>query len=333
MVVGMYMGGLLLLFGLAFVSVQHFRGDKLGFVDAPRSARKVQAKVDVAGDSSTAVVPAVSKISGGYEYHIVFSTGCSLYQDWQSYVFFHRVMTIGQAGTVTRIVSGCDDKESEAKMIDIFNEQIRPMAPDRFKIHVTPDFSLLDNGKHFVYFNKPFGMKHWLENALGFPKNPINKDAIVILVDPDQLFLRPFRNNDFTNTNWAFIKKGKQPYTKIEHGRPMGQLYGFGLQWRDKVNMTAIAPNSPADKLTRDEARTGYVVGYVDYTCACKIHSSNFEVHPTLQLPRTCTRSCRHGAHLRAPFMHNTHSYWQKCLHIALVLPTQSYPIRRLGRL
>lgn len=207
------------------------------------------------------VVETVGKMSGGYEYHIVFSTGCSLYQDWQSYVFFYQAMVSQQPGTITRIVSGCDSDTEEAEMRKIFDDQIRPMAPDRFKLHITPDFSKLPNGKSFVYFNKPFGMKHWLENILGFPSKPENEDAIVILVDPDQLILRPFRNNDFSNTDWAFIRKGKKPYTKIEHGKPMGQLYGFGLQWKDKVNMTTIVPNSPVDKLSRKEAQAGFIVG------------------------------------------------------------------------
>ena len=36
-------------------------------------------------------------------YHVVFSTGCSAFQDWQSYVFFHRALLSGQEGHVTRV--------------------------------------------------------------------------------------------------------------------------------------------------------------------------------------------------------------------------------------
>jgi peptidyl serine alpha-galactosyltransferase len=259
-IVWLAMGTLVLVFALAlYVTQQH--GNPHGFVDPPPPTSRRTSSVPEQASEEALAAATTSKLSGGYEYHIVFSTGCSIYQDWQSYVFFHRAMVVKQPGTITRIVSGCDDKESEEKITQIFNEQIRPMAPDRFKIHITPDFSTLANGKHFVYFNKPFGMKHWLENSLGFPNNPINKDAIVILVDPDQLILRPFRNNDFSNTAWAHIPKDATPYTKIEHGRPMGQLYGFGLQWRNKVNMTAIAINSPVDKLSVKEAQAGYIVG------------------------------------------------------------------------
>ena len=87
-------------------------------------------------------------------YHIVFSTGCSLYQDWQSFVFFYQAMVVQQPGTVTRIVSGCNE-EDQATLQGIFDDQIRPMAPERFKIHFTPDFSGIKGGpQKFVYFNK-----------------------------------------------------------------------------------------------------------------------------------------------------------------------------------
>jgi peptidyl serine alpha-galactosyltransferase len=213
-------------------------------------------------ESSSSSSEAVSTLSGGYEYHIVFSTGCSLYQDWQSYVFFYQARMSKQPGTVTRIVSGCDDEEAEKKMQEIFDTEIGPMSPEgRFKLHFTPDYSTLPNGKKFVYFNKPFGMKHWLENALGHPNNPVNKDAIVILLDPDQLIMRPFTNNDFTNTDWKFLGKNEKPYTRVEHGKPMGQLYGFGTQWRTKVDMKKLAPDSPIIKLSSEDARKSYIVG------------------------------------------------------------------------
>jgi len=73
------------------------------------------------------------------EYYIVFSTSCSVFQDWQSYVFFHRALVVGQPGTITRIASGCQEDE-EAAARKVFQEQIEPMAPGRFKIHFTPDF-------------------------------------------------------------------------------------------------------------------------------------------------------------------------------------------------
>ena len=195
------------------------------------------------------------------KYHIIFSTGCSTFQDWQSYVFFHGAMTSGQPGTVTRIVSGCS-ADDEMKLRAIFAEQIAPMAPGRFKIHFTPDYSKLKPSTSYKYWNKPYGLKHWLENALGFPDDPVDEDSIVALLDPDQLILRPFTNNDFSNTHWKFIKEGQIPRDKIEHGKPMGQLYGFGLQWKQKIDMSKVTKDhSPVDDMPDTEARAGYIVG------------------------------------------------------------------------
>lgn len=198
------------------------------------------------------------------EYHIVFSTGCSAFQDWQSYVFFYQAMKVQQPGTVTRIVSGCNETE-QATLQQIFVDTIAPMSP-RFKIHFTPDFAkILKPGINYPYFNKPCGMKHWLEQILGFPNNPINEDSIVILLDPDQAIMRPFTRNDFSNTAWLHLKDPHHVYTQIMHGAPMGQRYGFYLQWKDKVRMSYVlndeTQTSPVDALSTKDANSGYVVG------------------------------------------------------------------------
>jgi hypothetical protein len=87
------------------------------------------------------------------QYHIIFSTGCSIYQDWQSYIFYYFAMKSKQPGIVTRIVSGCEP-EDEAKLQQFFDETIHPMSPEgRFRIHFTPDYAHI-KGKYFPYFNK-----------------------------------------------------------------------------------------------------------------------------------------------------------------------------------
>jgi hypothetical protein len=50
---------------------------------------------------------------GGIVHQMVFSTGCTTFQDWQSYVFFFHALQAGQPGQVTRIASGCTPKEAE----------------------------------------------------------------------------------------------------------------------------------------------------------------------------------------------------------------------------
>lgn len=219
-------------------------------------------------------------------YHMIFSTGCSAFQDWQSYVFFHQALAVQQPGTITRIVSGCKDHEQE-QLQALFDDakgalmQTYGTPTTDMKIHFTPDYSKVPHGdgsprrKPYKYFNKPFGTKHWLEHALGFPNNmtAMDRDSIVILMDPDQLLLRPFRNNDFNNTHWTFAGRQRRDTTKsqdmevrtsVTHGHPMGQKYGFALQWKSKINMTAVAvpeeQPSPIDRMSTEDAQTGYIV-------------------------------------------------------------------------
>ena len=98
--------------------------------------------------------PPVEEISkqntGGDRYHTVISTGCSTFQDWQSYVFFYHLLHSGQEGPVTRIASGCNDEDAHT-LTDIFEKEIATMAPGRFRLHLTPDFSRIKRGTVFKY--------------------------------------------------------------------------------------------------------------------------------------------------------------------------------------
>jgi hypothetical protein len=210
-----------------------------------------------------------SSIGRDMKYHIVFSTGCSIFQDWQSYVFFYHALKSKQPGIITRIVSGCKPEEQE-ELQTVFNEQIASLVDDgRFRLHFTPDYSLIKpSAGSYKYFNKPFGMLHWLTNELGFPNNAskADYDSIVVLMDPDQIIMRPFRNNDFSNTAWQFLEKDEVPQTMVDHGKPMGQQYGFGLQWKNSINMTdfslfGLDKPSPVSSMSFKDARRGYIVG------------------------------------------------------------------------
>jgi peptidyl serine alpha-galactosyltransferase len=232
----------------------------------PKIARKDKTKDQSNAEPSSTSGGTAKDDNEDVEYHVIFSTGCTTIQDWQSYVFFYYAMVSKQPGTITRVASGCTS-EDEGKLLAFFNDKIATMAdePGKFRIHFTPDYSRLKPGPWYKYFNKPYGTKHWLEHALGFPDKPINEDAIVILMDPDQIILRPFRNNNFTNTVWTHLPPGvTQPRTKIEHGHPMGQRYGFGLQWRSSVDAKKLmgeGVDSPLLHLSKTEADSGYVVG------------------------------------------------------------------------
>jgi hypothetical protein len=118
-------------------------------------------------------------------------------------------------------------------------------------------------GANYKYWNKAFGTKHWMEHALGFPNKPRSENVIVILMDPDQILNRPFRNNDFSNTEWVDHKPGQKPRTAVEHGKPMAQRYAFGLEWKKKYNMDLLLHDKPSPilNLTDAEALAGYVIG------------------------------------------------------------------------
>lgn len=155
-------------------------------------------------------------------HHIIFSTGCTTFQDWQSYTFFYHAMKAGQPGHVTRIASGCKPEEAEERQ-RLHKERIEIMS-NRFYLHLTPDFMGLKPGFRYKFFNKPYGVRHWMEHGpLGYPDKVVHKDAIVMLLDPDQMLLRPLTNNF---TDWAVDWKPTKDTPKliVEHGSPFAQL-------------------------------------------------------------------------------------------------------------
>lgn len=199
------------------------------------------------------------------KYHLVFSTGCSPFQDWQSYVFFFHVLQSGQEGNVTRIAS-CGDPDDAKELRKLHEKEIRPMS-DRFFLHITPEYSRsVVPGKNYKYYNKPFGMLDFLENVLKYSseeESSVHDDTIIMLLDPDQMIVRPF-TNDFSQSIevWKPSKHNIPKRTKVEHGSPFAQQYGFGIQWKTKVNVTYVA-NGPSriENMTIDEARGHYVLG------------------------------------------------------------------------
>lgn len=163
-------------------------------------------------------------------FHIVFSTGCNAFQDWQSWAFLYQIYRSGQEGDVTRVASGCD-KESEA----VIRSQMQQLpTAERFHLHVTPDYSKLKPEKDYKFFNKPHGLFHWFQHGLGYPQSaPKYKDTIFVILDPDMFLLKPFQD-DYTNDKSLKWTKKQERYV-IEKGRPMTQRYGFGSRWLEKV--------------------------------------------------------------------------------------------------
>jgi peptidyl serine alpha-galactosyltransferase len=197
-------------------------------------------------------------------YHVVFSTDCSPYQHWQSYLVYFTAMKVRQLGHVTRIVSGCNPREA-VEMTKWFNDKVQFMSK-RFHLHLTPKFSEVrdETGKivgDYKFFNKPRGLKRWLENfeLLDFE----HQDDIVILIDPDMTLMRPI-TKDFSNRRENLISERRQSHilsTHVTHGVPFAQTYGLGTQWQ-KFDLDKIAgEHSPAKDVSRTDGQLFYPAG------------------------------------------------------------------------
>ena len=215
------------------------------------------------------------------KYHMVFSTSCSPFQNWQSLAFFYFAHKVKQPGTVTRLVSGCTDDQAE-KLRVIHKERVVPLeipGLQNFEMHVTPNFDNSKGGDQ-KYFNKPNGLLHWMEQSLGFNGKSSHEDddSIVIIVDPDMMLLRPI-TDDLSSKNYAggwvdtkntrtHITEGHDlvDYTNhaVTHGRPHAQEYGYGSGWIRAVQghlEEIVGRDSPALKVSLEDAEDYYPAG------------------------------------------------------------------------
>jgi hypothetical protein len=74
-------------------------------------------------------------------YHVIFSTGCSSAQNWQSFFFFYHALAVQQPGNVTRIASGCTTQQ-QIELMHFHERYIHSMSHN-FLLHFTPDYSTL----------------------------------------------------------------------------------------------------------------------------------------------------------------------------------------------
>jgi hypothetical protein len=151
-----------------------------------------------------------------------------------------------------------------------FDENIKFMSK-RFHLKLTPHFSQVMNEKgevvgDYKFFNKPFGLKYWLENSdkLEFHDGKFaHEDDIVILIDPDMALLRPI-TKDFANERETLIspKRQKNRISNIvEHGKPFAQTYGLGTQWQ-RFDLDKIAgADSPAKEVNKTDGALYYPAG------------------------------------------------------------------------
>eukprot|EP00956_Cyclotella_meneghiniana_P035753 scaffold117918_cov54-Cyclotella_meneghiniana.AAC.1 len=159
-------------------------------------------------------------------HYTTFSTACSASQNWQSFMFFYFAAKVRQPGYVVRIASGCTP-EQQAQLLEFQKTHISKLST-KFSVHFTPDFSTV-SGDSYKYYNKPFGLQHWLEHGLKYTHDKANEDVIVMILDPDMILLRPL-TYDFTESNVMIHKsqRGVPKVKKVVHGQPWASLYAFG---------------------------------------------------------------------------------------------------------
>eukprot|EP00531_Pseudo-nitzschia_arenysensis_P001700 CAMPEP_0116118764 /NCGR_PEP_ID=MMETSP0329-20121206/2281_1 /TAXON_ID=697910 /ORGANISM="Pseudo-nitzschia arenysensis, Strain B593" /LENGTH=524 /DNA_ID=CAMNT_0003612419 /DNA_START=192 /DNA_END=1766 /DNA_ORIENTATION=- len=210
------------------------------------------------------------------KYHMIFSTSCSPFQNWQALAFFYFAHKVRQPGTVTRLVSGCTDEQAEA-LNKVHEERVVPLAIpglQTFEMHVTPDFDD-SNGGDQKYFNKPNGLLHWMEQTLGFDGKSDHEDddSIIIIVDPDMMLIRPITDDVSTKNyvgGWVNSKNTRMhklvdyEHDIVTHGKPHAQQYGYGDNWFMAVQdhlEEIVGPDSPALKVSHEDGHDFYPAG------------------------------------------------------------------------
>ena len=182
----------------------------------------------------------------------------------QSYVVFHQIWKARQTGHVTRIVSGCANASKERIMESIFDQQIRngiPTGRNRFHLHITQDYSNIVPNVEYNPFNKPFGVLHWMEHALKMPSTlPQYSNTMFIIIDPDQIILRPFVSHDFSMAFYPSQWHNKEAEAEelrnlvhvVKEGHPIAQFYAMGSHFIDPINRKVQLVMDAAWKATKD---------------------------------------------------------------------------------
>jgi hypothetical protein len=215
-----------------------------------------------ASDSKSKISSKANSDDNIPDHYMTFSTACSSSQNWQSFLFFYYAHKVSQPGKVVRIASGCS-QEQQDELIRFHETTISKLSPN-FSVHFTPDFARI-SGDNYKYYNKPFGIQHWLTHGLKYEDNKDKfEDAIIMILDPDMILLRPL-TFDFTESNVILrdSKRGPPKVRKVMHGQPWASLYGFGNgPFRVDLNhVFADHTNSPGLNVPSDEQVSNYAGG------------------------------------------------------------------------
>mmetsp|Transcript_16848 Transcript_16848/g.32924 ORF Transcript_16848/g.32924 Transcript_16848/m.32924 type:complete len:535 (-) Transcript_16848:350-1954(-) len=183
--------------------------------------------------------------------HIVFSTDCGGYQNWQAMALSYSALMVGQKGHITRIVSNCPDDADFAMM--------RRSSYPNYHLHITPTFSLDEGREYFPYYNKPLGVDHWIKNAV-----PAVTQSVVVLLDPDMVFVQPIRPDgvrDKNNILYTGRRQKSEVTDAVSLGHPVGQQYLIGSGWVTFKRDLICGAGSPCTTVDHGTAIEHYSLG------------------------------------------------------------------------
>ena len=252
---------------------------------APAAHKSAQ---DVAVDIPPPATAAAKKCDpADADQHIVVSTGCNAFQHWQAEVLLNSAMHVGQCGSVTRIVVGCDKKVTEVIRTHaggaadelISADDLAKSTFPGLKLHFAP---AIPEAREFPWFNKPWSFHHWLKEK----GTSITERAITIL-DPDEFFLQPFtqRTGDKSADGFQMLNNWAPQYKSgvtdvVQPGMGMCQMYGLGVGWLHMFDKTKICPGGASSPCAEMDAETGFR----HYPCGppYTLHNQDFrKVMPT----------------------------------------------------
>eukprot|EP00466_Bigelowiella_natans_P017336 jgi/Bigna1/146191/aug1.110_g20899 len=215
-------------------------GAALDFLVLFTASRKWPTVLNVAFALFMAKVPWVDGLADD-DIHIVFSTDCSGYQNWQAEALAYSALMVGQQGHITRIVSNCPDDADFAMM--------RRSSYPNYHVHITPKFSLDEGREYFPYYNKPLGVDHWIKNAV-----PAVSQSVVVLLDPDMVFVQPIRPDGVKNKDYILYtghRKKSEVSDAVREGHPVGQQYLIGSGWVNFKRDLICGPGSPCTTVSK----------------------------------------------------------------------------------
>jgi hypothetical protein len=122
---------------------------------------------------------------------------------------------VGQTGRFTRIASGCKSiaARSLAKAINYPHLETY-FAPPYFKLP-------------YAQQNRPVGIQQWLLETKCGGSHCVGDDEILVILDPDMLFLRPISNDPELERHSA-LQRFRADSFVARPGHPVAQGYGIG---------------------------------------------------------------------------------------------------------